>query len=168
MHVSTNGETKFVINGETKFVMLTLSVDDPLITGDHTEKIESLKPALNKEFAIDINGQEHCHFPSRARQGIGSGGWGMRRALSGRPRRWSGQKAEQVYQRKQQRLFPEDFGTISKRRSRLRARPQRHQRGINRMFSIRRRRLGWRWQRQCMQISTVSGARSMSCATAVG
>lgn len=61
-----------VINGETKFVMLTLSVDDLLITGDHTEKIEHLKPALNKEFAIDINGElKECQWDDHVESFLG-------------------------------------------------------------------------------------------------
>ena len=45
----------------------------------------------------------------------------MRCALSGRPRRWSGRRAEHLYQQKHQRLFPWDSSTISGQRPRLRA-----------------------------------------------
>ena len=52
--------------------MLTLSVDDLLTTGDHTERIASLKPALNKEFAININGElKECQWDDHVESFLG-------------------------------------------------------------------------------------------------
>ena len=60
------------IDGQSKFVMLTLSVDDLLITGNHTDKLASLKPALNKEFAININGTlKECQWDDHVESFLG-------------------------------------------------------------------------------------------------
>ena len=46
---------KFVENG--KFVLLTVSVDDILLTGDHDDKIASITQAIIDEFSIEIDGE---------------------------------------------------------------------------------------------------------------
>mmetsp|Transcript_31428 Transcript_31428/g.97234 ORF Transcript_31428/g.97234 Transcript_31428/m.97234 type:complete len:117 (-) Transcript_31428:1301-1651(-) len=42
---------------DDKFVLLSISVDDILVTGTHSSKIEELQQKLDEEFTITVNGE---------------------------------------------------------------------------------------------------------------
>ena len=45
------------VNGEVKWILLSVSVDDILVTGNHFDRIEQLHKELNDAFSITINGK---------------------------------------------------------------------------------------------------------------
>jgi len=61
---------KYERNG--KFVLLSISVDDILVTGTDVDKIKSLQDELNKAFSIDINGvTKYCDVSDNVESFLG-------------------------------------------------------------------------------------------------